>query len=66
VTAKTRAKPEVWKEHDKFVAADKQVAAQIVTLDEAVKSGDKGRIETVFNEIKFCDACHATFRAPAQ
>ena len=66
VTAKTRAKPEVWKEHDKFVAADKQVAAQIATLDEAVKSGDKQRIETVFNEIKFCDACHATFRAPAQ
>ena len=33
---------------------------------ERVKSGDKTRIETVFNEIKFCDACHATFRAPQQ
>lgn len=66
VTAKTRAKPEVWKERDKFVAADKEVAAQIGKLDEAVKTGDKQKIETVFNEIKFCDTCHATFRAPAQ
>ena len=66
VTAKTRAKPEIWKEHDKFLAAEKTVAGQIATLDEAVKSGDKTRIETVFNEVKFCDGCHATFRAPAQ
>src|SRR4051812_7904859 len=66
VTTKTRAKPEIWKEHDKFVAADKQVATQIAQLEDAVKSGDKQRTETVFNEIKFCDACHATFRAPQQ
>ena len=66
VSAKTRAKPEIWREHDKFVAAEEKVAAQIGTLDAAVKSGDKARVEAVYNEIKFCDACHSTFRAPAE
>jgi cytochrome c556 len=66
VTAKTRAKPEIWREHDQFEAAEKKVAAQIDTLDAAVKSGDKARVEAVYNEIKFCDACHVTYRAPAQ
>lgn len=66
VTAKTRAKPEIWREHDKWIAAEKKVAEQIDTLEVAVKSGDKARVETVFNEVKFCDACHSTFRAPQQ
>jgi cytochrome c556 len=64
VSVKTRAKPEIWREHDKFEAAEKKVAEQIDTLDAAVKTGDKAKVEAVYNEIKFCDACHATFRAP--
>ena len=64
VTVKTRAKPEIWQQHDKFLADDKTVIGQIDTLDAAVKSGDKAKIETVFNEIKFCNTCHETFRAP--
>jgi cytochrome c556 len=66
VAVKTRAKPEIWQQHDKFLADQKTVLAQLATLEAAVKSGDKARIETVFNEIKFCDACHSTFRVPAQ
>jgi len=66
VSVKTRAKPEIWQDQDKFVAADKTVIGQIDTLEAAVKGGDKAKTETVYNEIKFCDACHSTFRAPEQ
>src|SRR5216683_4284777 len=57
VPIKTRAKPEIWQQHDKFLAADKTVVGQISTLDAAVKSGDKPRIEAVFKEIGICSAC---------
>jgi cytochrome c556 len=66
VPLKTRAKPEIWQEHDKFLTADKTVIGQIATLDAAVKSGDKPRIEAVFKEVGFCSACHDTFRAKEQ
>jgi cytochrome c556 len=66
VSVKTRAKPEIWQEHDKFLAADKTVIGQIATLDVAVKSGDKPRIEAVFKEVGFCSACHDTFRVKEQ
>jgi len=63
VTVKTRAKPEIWKEHDKFLAADKAIATQIATLDAAVKGGDKTKVAALFKEIGFCAGCHDTFRA---
>ena len=63
VSVKTRAKPEIWQEHDKFVAADTTVIGQIAALDAAVKSGDRPKIEAVYKEIGFCSACHDTFRA---
>jgi cytochrome c556 len=66
VSVKTKAKPEIWKEHDKFLAADKTVAGQIATLDTAVKSGDKAKVEALFKEIGFCAGCHDTFRAKEQ
>ena len=66
VTVKTRAKPEIWQQHDKFLADDKTVQGQIDTLGAAVKSGDKTKVEAVYDEIKFCNACHETFRAPQQ
>jgi predicted ribosomally synthesized peptide with SipW-like signal peptide len=66
VTVKTRAKPEIWKEHDKFLAADKTVAGQIASLDAAVKGGDKTKVAALFKEIGFCAGCHDTFRAKEQ
>jgi cytochrome c556 len=66
VTVKTRAKPEIWKEHDKFLAADKAVAGQIASLDAAVKGGDKTKVAALFKEIGFCTGCHDTFRATEQ
>ncbi len=66
VPVKTRAKPEIWGEHDKFLAADKTVIGQIATLDAAVKSGDKTKVEAQFKEIAFCEGCHGTFRVKEQ
>lgn len=63
---KWATKPEVWSEHDKFLAAVKKVGDQVAALDVAVKSGDKTRVEAQFKEIGFCSACHDTFRAKLQ
>jgi cytochrome c556 len=59
-------KPEVWSEHDKFVAAQKKVTEQVAALDAAVKSGDKAKAEVAFKDLDGCNACHNTFRAKLQ
>jgi cytochrome c556 len=64
--AKWGAKPEIWSEHDKFLAADKKVADQIVALAAEVKSGDKAKAQAMFKDIGFCAGCHDTFRAKLQ
>lgn len=63
---KWATKPEVWSEHDKFVAAEKKVTEQVAALDPAVKSGDKAKAEVAFKDLDACNACHNTFRAKLQ
>ena len=60
------SKPEIWSEHDKFLAATKKVGDQIATLNVAVKSGDKAKAQATFKDIGFCSGCHDTFRAKLQ
>ena len=59
-------KPEIWSEHDKFLAAGKKVADQIAALTVEVKNGDKAKGQALFKEIGFCSGCHETFRAKLQ
>jgi cytochrome c556 len=59
-------KPEVWTEHDKFLAADKKVADQVAALGVAVKSGDKAAAAAAFKDLDACAACHQSFRAKLQ
>jgi len=59
-------KPEIWSDHDKFLAADKKVADQVATLDAAVKSGDKAKVAAAFKDLDICSGCHQTFRAKLQ
>ena len=59
-------KPEVWSKHDEFLAADKKVGDQVAALDAAIKSGDKVKAAAAFADLKFCAACHDTFRAKLQ
>ena len=59
-------KPEVWSEHDKFLAAVKKVGDQVAALDVALRGGDKAKVEAAFKDLNFCNACHETFRAKLQ
>jgi cytochrome c556 len=63
---KWAAKPEIWSEHDKFLAAGKKVTDQIAALAVEVKGGDKAKAQALFKEIGFCSGCHETFRAQLQ
>jgi cytochrome c556 len=59
-------KPEVWSEHDKFLAADRKVADQVAVLEAAVKSGDKAKAAAAFKDLDACAACHQDFRTKLQ
>ena len=59
-------KPEIWSEHDKFLAADKKVADQVAALDAAIKSGDHAKAVAAFKDLNGCNACHQDFRAKLQ
>jgi len=59
-------KPEVWTQHDKFVAAQKKVTDQVAALDAALKGGDKAKVEAAFKELDVCNGCHNDFRAKLQ
>jgi cytochrome c556 len=63
---KYATKPEVWSQHDKFLAAEKKVTDQVAALGTAVKSGDKAKAEVAFKELDGCNACHNDFRAKLQ
>jgi len=63
---KWATKPEVWTEHDKFLAATKKVGDQVAALDAAIRSGDKPKVEAAFKDLNVCNGCHETFRAKLQ
>ncbi len=63
---KWATKPEVWSEHDKFLAAVKKVGDQVAVLDVALRGGDKAKVEAAFKDLNICNACHETFRAKLQ
>ena len=58
------AKPEIWKEWDKFKKLQGDLQAATAKLDEAVKSGDAKAIQTAFGAAgQTCKACHDAYRA---
>jgi cytochrome c556 len=61
---KTGAKPVIWSEHDKFVAAQKQLVSESQKLVDVVKTGDKAKIGEQFASVgkNGCGNCHNTFR----
>jgi len=72
---KTRAKPDIWAQWDKFVAADQTAAAQAQALSAALQGGDKAAITAALGNLARdvpgntptpggCGACHAVFRGP--
>ena len=60
----TKAKPEIWKEQDKFKAAADKMQAEVSKLATASKTGDLAMIKTAFGgAAQTCKACHDNFKA---
>lgn len=63
VTSDSRAKPEIWKEQDKFKAASEKMQGEVSKLSAAAKAGDLNMIKTTFGSTaQSCKACHDDFR----
>lgn len=62
-TSDSKARPEIWKEQDKFKAASEKMQTEVAKLSTAAKSGDLAAIKTAFGDAgKSCKACHDDFR----
>src|SRR5215831_12869299 len=61
---KYATKPVIWTDWNKFLDAQKSAADKAEALLVAIKSGNKGAIETAFGDLgkNGCGACHETFR----
>ncbi|MCR5866321.1 MULTISPECIES: cytochrome c [Aquincola] len=60
----TKAKPEVWKEQDKFKSAAAKMQDETGKLLVAAKTGDLAQLKTAFGSTaQTCKACHDDFRA---
>lgn len=59
----SKAKPEIWKEQDKFKAAAEKMQGEVSKLAVAAKSGDQAALKTAFgNAGQSCKACHDNYR----
>ena len=59
----TKAKPEIWKEGDKFKAGATKMQEEAARLNVAAKSGNLDQLKAAFGETaKTCKACHDDFR----
>ena len=62
---KTRALQDIWTKPAEFKAAADALTAVLKSVDAALGSGDKAKIDAAFNEVgKGCGGCHKPFRGP--
>ncbi|MEF7614254.1 cytochrome c [Aquincola sp. MAHUQ-54] len=60
----TKAKPEVWKEQDKFKAAATKMQEEVAKLNTAARTGSLDQLKAAFGSTaQSCKACHDDFRA---
>lgn len=60
---KSRAKPEIFKEADKFKQAAQRFEADVVKLQAVAKTGDENAIKAAIGAVgKNCGSCHDTYR----
>jgi cytochrome c556 len=61
---KTGAKAAIWQEQDKFKAAAMNLETEGKKLADAVKTGDKAKVQAAFVDTgkNACGNCHNTFR----
>lgn len=59
----TRAKPEIWKQRDKFNAAATKMQEEMAKLNAAAKTGELAAIKTAAGAVgQACKACHDDYR----
>lgn len=59
----TRAKPEIWKQRDRFNAAATRMQEEMVKLNAAAKTGELAAIKTAAGAVgQACKACHDDYR----
>jgi cytochrome c556 len=64
---KTDAKPEIWKEWDKFVAAAETLANESSKLANVAQSGNMEAIEAQVKKVgAVCGDCHKPYRKPKE
>ncbi|TFW09800.1 cytochrome c [Oxalobacteraceae bacterium OM1] len=62
-TADSKAKPEIWKEQDKFKAAAEKMQGEVQKLSAAAKAGDLNLVKASFGAVgQSCKACHDSYR----
>ena len=62
-TGETRAKPNIWTDNAKFVAAATKMQDEMAKLNVAAKSGSLDQIKAAFGPTGgACKACHDDFR----
>lgn len=60
----TKAKPDIWKESDKFRAAASKMQEEVAKLNAAAKTGNLDQIKATFGAAaQTCKACHDDFRS---
>ena len=60
---RTKAKPEIWTEKDKFAAAVKRSQDDVAKLSAAGRGGDFEQIKSAVGAVgESCKACHDTYR----
>src|SRR3954467_5842354 len=59
----TDAKPEIYKNTDKFRSESQKLETEAAKLAAAAKSGDQAAVKTAFGDVaQACKACHDDFR----
>ena len=59
----TKARAEIWKESDKFKAANEKLQAEASKLTQVAKAGDQAALKTQFNATaQACKNCHDSYR----
>jgi len=57
------ARPEIWLEKDKFLAASKKLQTATATLAETARTGDAAKLKVAFGETaRSCKACHDAYK----
>lgn len=61
----TRAKPEIWAEKDKFMAAASKMQEEVVKLNAAAKTGNAEQVKAAFGAVgQACKGCHDSYQKP--